>query len=438
MKMFSAVLVSLLGLMGALAPAIRAQQMNVTPAASDVSQRLMSARTWDMPKQPGFVAQKGMVGEKTLRNICNGHPDNHYDYTQEDACSRYMGYIKPGSVDDFMPEFKACALDPSKRECVLLAWNLASHGYYDYAVGLVEDGYSTYEIRVASVPPSPGTPVNLSFYFQAGSLEVYANVGKVGEVDDSQNVSALLKSLCLTQGNPIAQFQSDACQLAQQVGTAVSQQDRAQAAQAQVSGQNLADQKSAAAERRFDQAADASAARSNALNHVADVMTASAQTIAQSSPQPYYAAPVQQPQVQQAAQASTSQTPTLTVIHAPDQSTAQGGYNGPRANAPGGSCVDMSTMVQGTVEVGTDGWVIGHLTNNSQDTLWVNYTFALNGVPDPSMRNAGGTTIQPGQTVGGEMGGLYSTNGDKNPPRIYWYAVLKSDYNQYGCKHNWQ
>jgi len=102
-----------------------------------------------------------------------------------------------------------------------------------------------------------------------------------------------------------------------------------------------------------------------------------------------------------------------------------------------GSCTDMTGSVQGSVKIGTDGWVIGYLTNNSNQTLFVSYTFKQNGVPSTAMANAGGTTIQAGQTVGGEGQGLYSTGADKNPPEIYWYAVLKSEHDQYGCVHKW-
>jgi hypothetical protein len=97
----------------------------------------------------------------------------------------------------------------------------------------------------------------------------------------------------------------------------------------------------------------------------------------------------------------------------------------------------MTPSVQGTVKVGTDGWVIGYLTNNSDQTLYVSYTFKQNGVPSTAMSNAGGTTIQGGQTVGGEGQGLYSIGADKNPPEIYWYAVLKSEHDKYGCVHKW-
>jgi len=97
----------------------------------------------------------------------------------------------------------------------------------------------------------------------------------------------------------------------------------------------------------------------------------------------------------------------------------------------------MTSWVKGTVKVGSDGWVIGYLTNNSNQPLYVSYTFKQNGVPSTAMSNAGATTIQGGQTVGGEGQGLYSTGADKNPPEIYWYAVLKSEHDQYGCGHKW-
>jgi hypothetical protein len=57
--------------------------------------------------------------------------------------------------------------------------------------------------------------------------------------------------------------------------------------------------------------------------------------------------------------------------------------------------------------------------------------------PFNCMANAGAATIQGGQTVGGESQGLYSTGADKNPPEIYWYAVLKSEHDKYGCVHKW-
>jgi hypothetical protein len=119
---------------------------------------------------------------------------------------------------------------------------------------------------------------------------------------------------------------------------------------------------------------------------------------------------------------------------------AQGSYNpytGAGSGSIQGSCTDMTGSVQGSVKIGTDGWVIGYLTNNSTETLFVSYTFKQNGVPSKDMANAGGTSIQGGQTVGGEGQGLYSTGADKNQSRIYWYAVRQADHDKYGCVHNW-
>jgi hypothetical protein len=94
------------------------------------------------------------------------------------------------------------------------------------------------------------------------------------------------------------------------------------------------------------------------------------------------------------------------------------------------SCTNMTGSVEGKVRVGSDGWVIGTLVNSSGQAVHVFYTFKQNGAPSNNMDNAGATNIGAGQTVGGEGQGLYSTSADKNPPEIYWYAVLKSDYDQ--------
>jgi hypothetical protein len=145
---------------------------------------------------------------------------------------------------------------------------------------------------------------------------------------------------------------------------------------------------------------------------------------------------------------NTNTSPSSAVVAAtqstndiPYTSTpTQGSYNPYTGSGSGsiqGSCTDMTGSVQGTVKIGSDGWVSGYLTNNSNQTLFVSYTFKQNGVPSTAMANAGATTIQGGQTVGGEGQGLYSTAADKNPPEIYWYAVLKSEYDQYGCVHKW-
>jgi len=99
-------------------------------------------------------------------------------------------------------------------------------------------------------------------------------------------------------------------------------------------------------------------------------------------------------------------------------------------------CTDMSNSVSGTIKV-NGSEVIARLTNNSNRVLWVSYTFKKNGVPSTSMADAGATTIAPGQTVGGEGGGMYSYNADTNPSEIYWYAVSKTEHDQSGCMHTW-
>jgi len=87
----------------------------------------------------------------------------------------------------------------------------------------------------------------------------------------------------------------------------------------------------------------------------------------------------------------------------------------------------MNKWLRGSARVERDGFVTGHLTNTSTQALYVSWSFKKNGVAAGNMADAGGGVINPGQTVGGEGGGIWSTDADKNPPEIYWYAVLKSD-----------
>jgi TPR repeat protein len=142
----------------------------------------------------------------------------------------------------------------------------------------------------------------------------------------------------------------------------------------------------------------------------------------------------QQRQAQEQARLSAAQN-----ARAAQTTTASQQSSTPQQTILGqSSCTNMTGSVQGSVTVGSDGWVSGHLTNNSVQTLYVFYTFKKDGVPSNLMSNAGATTIGPGQTVGGEGQGLYSTNADKDQARIYWYAVLKSDTDAgKQCVHTW-
>ncbi len=468
---------------GAVTNAARAQQnVSVSPEVkADTLRRLEFAKTWEVPKQNGFVSTKGSVGEKTYRNICNGKPDKNYDYTQVRGCSSLMGNIAVvHSVDDMMPGYKACALDTTKRECDSLAQDLASLGFYDYALALPEMGYVAEQIYLAT-----GSVGGFGFYIKPGSSSLFfarpgSNFpnqprGQELQVEDLQDVRALLRSLCLAPHLSSFPSQVDACYLASAAGAAVSQQEVAQAASQRLAGESQSEQEKATAERRFDRAGDAQNARLNAISNAVSAVAASTPTIQetaaqnQANLQAMAVAAQQRQQAQEqarlaaeqsarAAQATTTNarsapsntntSPSSAAVAAtpstnntPYSSTpAQGSYNpytGSGSGSTQGSCTDMTGSVQGTVKVGSDGWVSGYLTNNSNQTLYVSYTFKQNGVPSNAMANAGGTTIQGGQTVGGEGQGLYSTGADKNPPEIYWYAVLKSEHDRYGCAHKW-
>jgi hypothetical protein len=96
----------------------------------------------------------------------------------------------------------------------------------------------------------------------------------------------------------------------------------------------------------------------------------------------------------------------------------------------------MTNFVSGRAEV-KGNEVIGWLTNNSGQDLYVSYTFAVNGVPSTSMANAGGGSLYAGKTNGGEGAGMYTYSADTNPGRIYWYAVPLAQKNANGCVHTW-
>ena len=98
-------------------------------------------------------------------------------------------------------------------------------------------------------------------------------------------------------------------------------------------------------------------------------------------------------------------------------------------------CADMSNFVSGSASV-KGNEVVGSLTNNSGQDLYVWYTFKENGVPSNSMANAGAGVLRVGQH-NGESGGLYSYQADTNPARFYWYAVPLSQRNANNCQHTW-
>jgi hypothetical protein len=291
-------------------------------------------------------------------------------------------------------------------------------------------------------------------------------------------IVAILKNICLYQQYPDQPGRvSDACALAASIGAAVPEAEIAQALdQSLIAGSQL-DQERADNVSRVERNGAAQDARLNAISNAVSAVAGSTPSIQETANQNQAnlqaaAAAAQQRQQAQAqarfaarqsnratqetttSAAATSDTiasasasdagrpaPTLNSTSNPYRSTpAQGSYNpytGTGSGSIQGACTDMTGSVQGTVKVGSDGWVIGYLTNNSTEALYVFYTFKQNGVPSKDMANGGGTSIKGGQTVGGESQGMYSTGADKNQPGIYWYAVRQVDHDANGCVHKW-
>jgi hypothetical protein len=69
---------------------------------------------------------------------------------------------------------------------------------------------------------------------------------------------------------------------------------------------------------------------------------------------------------------------------------------------------------------------------------WHHYKSAQGGKPSNGAGVGGAATIQPGQTVGGKGGGVWSTGVDTNSAQIFWFAVLQSDIDAgKTCPHTW-
>jgi hypothetical protein len=437
------------------------QTVAVAPEVKqDVLRRLEFAKTWEMPKQKGYVHHSGLASEKDVRNACNGKADHKLIYSQSTECGLYQSDIGDiRIIDDIMPQFKACATDVSMQECSDLFSELAIHGFYDYAFAVVELGYVRY-IHVVQQQPLPDER-GIVVHPRPGqlALDLYGSGQKVWGIDNPQDVQAFLRNVCLALG-----AQHDSCKIAHAVGIQVTDQELTESRQQLALRDAQAEQENDVAHAQYDRAADAHAAKLNALNNMADAVGASTPTIQETAAQQQanlqaMAAAAQQRQQAQARVASqnsqsTSTTSTTTVRSSsggtipttpatsatPSPSLAGSGYNpytGTGSGSIQGSCTDMTASVKGSVKVGSDGWVIGYLTNNSTEAVYVSYTFKQNGVPSKNLSNTGGTTIQGGQTVGGELQGLYSTEADKNPAQIYWYAVRQADHDKYGCAHQW-
>jgi len=453
---------------------VRAQQaVTVTPEVkADALRRLDLSRSAQIPQS--MVNKDGLW----LR-ICNKGPKPSDPGNQEEACSRFVGEsVRPRSLDDLLPAFKYCAIS---NDCSMSIKEIAESGHPDYALALAEfapscrgcvtvgavfRNDSTGNLRATvflNAPHSGGWEDGSS---RLKDLTVDSN--NIISVGTTPDVLRLLQRSCLEAGS------SGGCHVYQNAGGNYDESTRSQAALARqnedaASTQARKDQDSsyyraeASSQQRTDAVLGALNSSNATIQQTAVQQQADLQTTAaavQQRQQAQEQARLAAEQNSRAAQATatngrpiptntTANSSSTAVASAPtlnpsanpyNPTPAQGSYNpytGAGSGSIQGSCTDMTGSVQGSVKVGSDGWVSGYLTNNSNQTLFVSYTFKQNGVPSTAMANSAGTTIQGGQTVGGEGQGLYSTGADKNPPEIYWYAVLKSDHDKYGCAHKW-
>ena len=467
---------------------LHSQTVTVTPEVkADAMRRLESSKSSQIPKK--MVDKEGLW----LR-ICNKGPKPSDPGNQEQACSNLVMDMRGDSarvrsLDDLLPAFKYCAIS---NDCGMSIEAIAESGHPDYALALAEYAPNCKGcVLLGEVIPNS----------TAGAIRGLLYLGQHGAQDNDPNLAAMMKAECyietpldpsngpartvcksakeyielgnaddvrtlLERGCTEAGRQS-ACQLYQVAGGNYDESVRSRAALARqnedaASTQARNDQDSsyyraeASSQERTAGILGALNSSNTTIQETAAQQQANLQAMAAANQQRQQAqaqqpAPRTSAPVARSSSVNTATTsPATTAIPAPAASSsgnnpyssapAQGSYNpytGTGSGSIQGSCTDMTGSVQGTVKVGSDGWVSGYLTNNSNQTLFVSYTFKQNGVPSTAMANSGGTTIQGGQTVGGEGQGLYSTGADKNPPEIYWYAVLKSDHDKYGCSHKW-
>jgi hypothetical protein len=456
---------------------LRAQQaVTVTPEVkADALRRLDLSRSAQIPQS--MVNKDGLW----LR-ICNKGAKPSDPGNQEYACSRFVGESRPRSLDDLLPAFKYCAIS---NDCSISIAAIARSGHPDYALALAEYAPNCKGCGVLGEVITESATGTIRGTLYLGQLSVngtldndpqLATFNKVVdptghiEIGNSDDVRRLLERGCTEAGR------QSACRLYQAAGGRSDDRARSQAEiarkseegaviQARRNQESSSNQTEAASQQRWSNVTAALQSASSTTPSIQDTAaqqqanlqaTAAAIQQRQQAETQTRLAAVQNAETKQTTPSSVRTAPSNTNTSSssttatsaatpntnnPYSSTpAQGSYNpytGTGSGSAQGSCTDMTGSVQGTVKVGSDGWVSGYLTNNSNQALFVSYTFKQNGVPSTAMANSGGTTIQGGQTVGGEGQGLYSTGADKNPPEIYWYAVLKSEHDKYGCAHKW-
>lgn len=144
-------------------------------------------------------------------------------------------------------------------------------------------------------------------------------------------------------------------------------------------------------------------------------------------------------EAQQQAQKAAAQARAQAQAAQQAQQAANNSSSGNGNSGGAVTCTNESSFVTGTSKLNSDGIAVGFLTNNSNQPLWVTYTFARGG--QAAKDETGSLTIRPGQTRGGEGGGIWAaTSGasavDSSPVKIYWFAVPQSESDQ-SCGTPW-
>lgn len=439
------VIVPLLWFGVAINATLAQQVVSVSPEVkADMLRRLEASKNFQVPKRD----EKGGIGKMSMR-VCNNGPRGDDFMDQREACTRYLfdqNKLTSATLDELMPSFKGCALFTDSL-CTILVDTLYRTGHTGYALAVMEYapncGRSCRHIRDAEKTGN-GFRLTLVLGWQSNPIATIAVV-------DETDVMQILEESCHHDGT------QSGCQSFAQAGGSYVEADRLKAAQdrendTQKSLQTSRDQFDKSTNRGPGFMSNLSDALTQAQQQQgATIENANAQQQAnlqamaeakQRQQQQQQAAQQQQQAAQQKEQQQRQQQEQARLTAEQNARTAQptAAQSTATQSTATQPCTDMTSYVRGTAKVGSDGWVSGSLTNNSGQNVHVFYTFKVNGAPSNNMANAGSTTINAGQTVGGEGHGLYSTTADKNPGQIYWYAVLKWDHDQgksCGNSHTW-
>lgn len=159
---------------------------------------------------------------------------------------------------------------------------------------------------------------------------------------------------------------------------------------------------------------------------------------------------------QQAAAANTMAASSRSNVSSTPQGSAQNGSenslspgNGasassgttPSTSSEGGSCTTMNSSVSATYQwrSGSGGFcspeVLAFVTNNSSQNVDCAIAFHKNGSFDTA--NGSQVTVQPGQTTGGEWGGLWSCGNDTNQVIYSCTTTAQNQSNNCLAHVNW-